>query len=43
MGVFAIAIRKPGGPYSPPEGDEVDFQFEGGYTPPEGDDVDFNF
>jgi len=30
-------------PYSPPEGDEVDFLFEGGYAAPEGDDVDFIF
>ena len=30
-------------PYSPPEGDMVDFEFEGGYSAPEGDGVDFDF
>jgi len=46
MGVFGIVIKKPagpGGPYTPPEGDEVNFNFPGGYTPPEADEVDFDF
>ena len=30
-------------PYSPPEGDSVDFQFSGGYSAPSGDSVDFDF
>jgi len=30
-------------PYEAPEGDEVDFFFEGGYSAPEGDGVDFDF
>ena len=30
-------------PYSPPEGDSVDFQFQGGYSAPSGDSVDFDF
>jgi len=30
-------------PYVAPEGDEVDFIFEGGYVAPEGDGVDFIF
>ena len=29
--------------YSPPEGEQVDFLFEGGYSAPEGDTVDFIF
>ena len=29
--------------YEAPEGDEVDFFFEGGYSAPEGGDVDFIF
>ena len=29
--------------YAPPEGDEVDFLFEGDYSEPEGDSVDFDF
>jgi len=32
-----------GGIYIVPEGDEVDFMFEGGYSAPEGDGVDFDF
>ncbi len=30
-------------PYSPPEGEQVDFLFEDGYVAPEGDGVDFIF
>jgi len=30
-------------PYEVPEGDAVDFMFEGGYSAPEGGDVDFDF
>ncbi len=30
-------------PYEAPEGDEVDFLFEGGYAAPDGGDVDFIF
>jgi len=29
--------------YVPPEGDAVNFTFEGTYTPPAGDGVNFNF
>ena len=41
MPVFGIAVKKP--VYEAPEGDAVDFDFEGGYSPPAGDDVDFEF
>jgi hypothetical protein len=30
-------------PYTPPDGDNVDFIFEGGYTVPDGDNVNFLF
>lgn len=30
-------------PYIVPEGDDVDFLFEGGYSVPDGDGVDFDF
>jgi hypothetical protein len=45
MPVFAIIIKKPAvlPPYTPPEGDQVDFLFTGGYTPPEGDQANFYF
>jgi len=45
MAVFAILIKKPvpPPPYTPPEGDSVDFNFAGGYTPPPNDEVDIIF
>jgi hypothetical protein len=30
-------------PYTPPDGDDVNFVFQGDYTPPSGDGVDFYF
>jgi len=36
-----IVVHKP--EYNPPQGDNVDFNFEGGYTPPDDDKVDFDF
>ena len=38
-----LLIFAPKPEYDPPQGDQVDFNFEGGYTPPDYDEVDFNY
>ena len=45
MAVFAIMIKKPAvpPPYTPPEGDDVEFTFGESYIPPANDEVDIIF
>lgn len=46
MSIFRVGVSSTGGPggeYTVPSGDAVNFSFNGSYSAPSGDDADINF